>query len=101
MARAAELLVAELRRAQEILDMVAVGTTLIAPRTDPWERHYRITLEDWRGVLLLATPLKPWDTRPCAVSGIGARLRDVLLGPRPFLPRLRRRSLLFVRLSHR
>src|SRR5271169_1433236 len=28
-------------------------------------------------------------------------LNDVLLGPRPFLPRLRRRSLFFVRLVHR
>jgi hypothetical protein len=32
---------------------------------------------------------------------VGVGLNDVLLGPRPFLPRLRRRSLFFVRLVHR
>jgi len=37
---------------------------------------------------------------PRAVSGC-VRLNDVLLGPRPFLPRLRRRSHFFVRLVHR
>src|SRR5271169_4442445 len=31
----------------------------------------------------------------------GVGLNDVLLGPHPFLPRLRRRSLFFVRLVHR
>src|SRR6266850_836397 len=36
-----------------------------------------------------------------ALCRVGVRLNDVLLGPHPFLPRLRRRSLLFVRLVHR
>src|SRR6267378_4781243 len=36
-----------------------------------------------------------------ALCRAGARLNDVLLGPHPFLPRLRRRSLSFVRLVHR
>src|SRR5580700_12051497 len=36
-----------------------------------------------------------------ALCRVGVRLNDVLLGPHPFLPRLRRRSLFFVRLVHR
>src|ERR1700688_2635241 len=36
-----------------------------------------------------------------ALCRVSVGLNDVLLGPRPFLPRLRRRSLLFVRLVHR
>jgi hypothetical protein len=36
-----------------------------------------------------------------ALCRVGVGLNDVLLGPRPFLPRLRRRSLFFVRLVHR
>jgi hypothetical protein len=36
-----------------------------------------------------------------ALCRVGVRLNDVLLGPRPSLPRLRRRSLFFVRLVHR
>src|SRR6185312_9142914 len=36
-----------------------------------------------------------------ALCRVGVGLNDVLLGPHPFLPRLRRRSLLFVRLVHR
>src|SRR5271169_819597 len=36
-----------------------------------------------------------------ALCRVGVGLNDVLLGPRPFLPSLRRRSLFFVRLVHR
>src|SRR5208283_2483214 len=36
-----------------------------------------------------------------ALCRVGVGWNDVLLGPRPFLPRLRRRFLLFVRLVHR
>ena len=36
-----------------------------------------------------------------ALCRVSAGLNDVLLGPRPFLPNLRRRSLFFVRLVHR
>src|SRR5580700_4412906 len=36
-----------------------------------------------------------------ALCRVGVGLNDVLLGPRPSLPRLRRRSLFFVRLVHR
>src|ERR1035438_7575728 len=36
-----------------------------------------------------------------ALCRVGVGLNDVLLGPHPFLPRLRRRSLFFVRLVHR
>src|ERR1700691_5825662 len=36
-----------------------------------------------------------------ALCRVGVGLNDVLLGPRPFLPRLRRRLLFFVRLVHR
>src|ERR1700758_35334 len=36
-----------------------------------------------------------------ALCRAGVGLNDVLLGPHPFLPRLRRRSLFFVRLVHR
>src|SRR5580700_5237508 len=36
-----------------------------------------------------------------ALCRVGVGWNDVLLGPRPFLPRLRRRSLFFVRLVHR
>jgi hypothetical protein len=85
--------------------VVAVGT-IIADR--PQHRtvraalpHTAPTLEDWRGVLLLAHRSSPGTLVPRAVSGIGVGLNDVLLGPHPFLPRLRRRSLFFVRLVHR
>jgi hypothetical protein len=47
------------------------------------------------------TPLNPWDTHFPALCRAGVRLNNVLLGPRPSLPRLRRRSLFFVRLVHR
>src|SRR6202167_2042935 len=36
-----------------------------------------------------------------ALCRVGVGLNDVLLGPHPFLSRLRRRSLFFVRLVHR
>src|SRR5580658_7548258 len=36
-----------------------------------------------------------------ALCRVGVGLNDVLLGPHPFLPRLRRRLLFFVRLVHR
>src|ERR1700675_1756724 len=36
-----------------------------------------------------------------ALCRVGVGLNDVLLGPRPSLPRLRQRSLFFVRLVHR
>src|ERR1700726_3923685 len=36
-----------------------------------------------------------------ALCRVSVGLNDVLLGPHPFLPRLRRRSLFFVRLVHR
>ena len=47
------------------------------------------------------TPLNPWDTHYPALCRASMGLNGVLLGPRPSLPRLRRRSLFFVRLVHR
>ena len=47
------------------------------------------------------TPHNPWNAHLPALCRASVRLNDVLLGPRPFLPRLRRRSLSFVRLVHR
>ena len=76
---------------------------LIAPRTEPYERHYRIRLPPWRvgercGYSHTAPSLEPSFPALCRVS---VERNDVLLGPRPSLPRLRRRSLFFVRLVHR
>jgi hypothetical protein len=42
-----------------------------------------------------------WEHSSPALCRVGVGLNDVLLGPRPSLPRLRRRSLFFVRLVHR
>jgi hypothetical protein len=47
------------------------------------------------------TSLNPWDTHYPALCRASGGLNGVLLGPRPSLPRLRRRSLFFVRLVHR
>jgi hypothetical protein len=47
------------------------------------------------------TPLNPWDTHYPALCRASVGWNGVLLGPRPSLPRLRRRSLFFVRLVHR
>ena len=52
-------------------------------------------------MLQLATPLKSLGHAFPALCRVGVGLSDVLLGPHPFLPRLRRRSLFFVRLVHR
>src|SRR5258708_33520548 len=89
----------------EVIHMVAVGTIIADCPPHRTVRaalpHSAPTLEDWREVLLLAHRSSPGTLIPRAVAGIGVGLNDVLLGPRPFLPRLRRRSLFFVRLAHR
>src|SRR6202041_3635072 len=86
--------------------LVAVGT-IIADR--PPHRtvraalpHTAPTLEGWREVLLLAhrSILGTLFSFP-ALCRVSVGRNDVLLGPRPSLPRLRRRSLFFVRLVHR
>ena len=75
---------------------------LIAPRTEPYERHYRIRLPPWRvceRCCYSHTAQSEHSSPALCRDGVG--LTDVLLDPRPFLPRLRRRSLFFVRLVHR
>lgn len=86
-------------------EVVAVGT-IIAER--PPHRtvraplpHTAPTLEGWREVLLLAHRSILGTLKPRTVSGVSVGRNDVLLGPRPSLPRLRRRSLFFVRLVQR
>ncbi len=84
--------------------MVAVGTIISdRPCTEPCERHYRIRLPPWRvGERCcdshIAPSLEHSFPAPCRL-GVGRN--DVLLGPRPSLPRLRRRSLFLARLVHR
>jgi hypothetical protein len=83
--------------------MDAVGT-IITDRPPAQNRtgastHTAPTLVEWRGTS--RTPLNPWDTRCPALCRPYVGLNDVLPGPRPFLPSLRRRLLFFVRLIHR
>ena len=47
-------------------------------------------------MLQLAAPLKSVGHACPALCRVGVGLNDVLLGPRPSLPRLRRKSLFFV-----
>ena len=83
---------------------VAVGT-IITDR--PPHRTVRAALPHTAPTLENAsdaatrTPFNHWNTHFPALCRASVRLNDVLLGPRPFLPRLRRRSLFFVRLVHR
>ena len=82
---------------------VAVGTT-IADR--PPHRSVRARLRIRllprmsSGKVCLRTPCNPGTRVSRSVSG-DVRLNDVLLGPRPSLPHLRRRLPFFVRLVHR
>jgi hypothetical protein len=83
------------------LSPTRMAAILAAP--EPYERLSRIRLPPWMsdeqcGYSYTAPSLAHSFPALCRV-GVG--LNDVLLGPRPFLPRLRRRSLLFVRLVHR
>jgi hypothetical protein len=76
---------------------------LIAPRAEPYERHYRIRLPPWRigERCCYSHTVQSLGHSVSALCRASVGLNDVLLGPRPFLPRLRRRSLSFVRLVHR
>ena len=79
---------------------------LTAPRTDPYERHYRIRLLPWmmasKRNFTSRTPRNPWDTDFPALCRARVEFRNVLLGPRSSLHHLRRgQSLLFVRQLHR
>ena len=74
------------------LFLVAVGT-IIADR--PPHRtvqaalpHTAPTLEKASGAATRTSPI-PWDTHAPRCVGAGVGLNDVLLGPHPFLPRLR------------
>src|SRR6185312_9570925 len=78
-----------------------MAAILAAP--EPYERLSRIRLPPWMSdaqCFYSYTAQSLAHSFP-ALCRVGVGLNDVLLGPRPFLPRLRRRSLLFVRLVHR
>ena len=67
---------------------------LTAPRTDPYERHYRIRLLPWmmasKRISTSRTPRNPWDTDFPALCRARVEFRNVLLGPRSSLHHLRR-----------
>src|SRR6266481_956851 len=85
--------------------MIAVGTTIANRPPHRTVRaalpHTAPTLDDWREILLLAHRSIHGTRNFRAQCRASVGLNDVLLGPHPFLPRLRRRSLFFVRLVHR
>ena len=83
------------------LSPTRMAAILAAP--DPYERLSRIRLPPWMSdeqCCYSYTAQSLAHSFP-ALCRVGVGLNDVLLGPHPFLPRLRRRSLLFVRLVHR